>query len=214
MDKYQAFLLSLSVLLPTTAGLVRYRIIPASYRPLLLILILGLSVELVSYLFFYNSSNALPSNIYMLCEVLLFILQFRLWGHILQNKTVFTTLISVVSLLWIYDYFVAGSIFSFNLAFQLVYSMLLVLLAVNQLNWLVVNEKGGILGNPIFITCIAVILFFSYKVLTEIFYYYAPPTEVKSNIFVIETFLNVGYNVLLTIAVICIPPKNSFIQLS
>jgi hypothetical protein len=214
MNKYQAFLLSLSIILPTIAGVVRYRSIPASYRPLIYILLLGLATELTCYLFFYHTSNALPVNIYILFEFLLFTWQFRSWKNILQHKGLFISLITALSSLWVFNNIIMGRINTFNLTFQVVYSLALVLLAVNQLNWLVVNERGLIFRNAKFIVCMAIIVFFSYKAMTEIFYYYAPHNTIKSNIYVIESYLNVAYNIMLTIAIICIPPKNNFIQLS
>lgn len=214
MNKYQAFLLSLSIIIPTIAGLVRYRNIPASYRPLIYLLLIGLANELICYHYFYNSSNAVPVNIYFLCEFLLFAIQFRLWKNILRHNTLFWLLVGVLTALWLYNNLIMGEITSFNLTFQVVYSLVLVLLAVNQLNWLVVNERGTIIGNPVFIICVAVIIFFSYKVLTEIFYYYAPLNPIKNNIFVIESYLNVAYNIMLAIAIVCIPRKSNFIQLS
>lgn len=214
MNKYQAFLLSLSIILPTLAGVIRYRNIPASYRPLIYILLLGLATELTCYLFFYNTSNAIPVNVYILFEFLLFAWLFRSWKNILQHKGLFLALTASLSLLWIFNNIIMGRINTFNLTFQVVYSLVLVLLSVNQLNWLVVNERGSILRNTKFIVCLAVIIFFSYKALTEIFCFYAPHNTVRGNIYVIESYLNVAYNIMLTIAIVCIPPKNNFIQLS
>lgn len=213
MNKYQAFLFSLSILAPAITGVIRYRHIPVSYHPVIYLLLLGLANELTCYLFFYNSSNALPTNIYFLCEFLLFAWQFHNWKNILRIRWLYILLIAGMVSLWIIENIVWGRLFQFSPVFQVTYSLALVLLAINQLSWLVVNDKGRIITNPVFIISIAVIIFFSYKVLTEIFYYYAATDSIKNNIFVIESYLNVGYNIMLTIAIICIPPKRNFIQL-
>lgn len=214
MNKYQAFLLSLSIIAPVITGVIRYRSIPASYYPLIYLLLIGFANEIICYLFFYHSSNAVPNNIYFLCEFLLLTWQFHNWKNILRHVGVFLLLLLLMALLWLSENILFGTITVFNPAFQVCYSLVLVLLAVNQLNWLVVNVRRKILVNTKFIVSVAVIIFFSYKVLTEIFYYYAPDNPVKNNIFVIESYLNVGYNIMLTIAIICIPPKSNFIQLS
>lgn len=214
MNKYQAFLLSLSIVAPVIVGMVRYRSIPVSYHPLIYLLLIGLGNELVCYQFFYNSSNAVPVNIYFLLEFLLFAWLFRNWKNILRNTVLFREIVAAMVLMWFTENILLGNITVFSPFFQVSYSLLLVLLAVNQLNWLVVNEKGRIITNAIFIICIAVIIFFSYKVLTEVFYYYAPIQSIKNDIFVIQAYLNVGYNLLLTIALLCIPPKRNFIRLS
>jgi len=211
MTKTGAFILSLSILIPMIIGLVRYGLIPVSYRPLLYLLFIGFINEMVCYFFFYNSSNALPTNIYFLCEFLLYALQFRKWKNILRNNWLFKSLVFGMSALWFTENIVFQKIIIFSPLFQVCYSFMLVLIAVNQLNWLIVNEKSNIITNPIFIICIAIIIFFSYKVLTEVFYYYAQ-SLIKNNIFVIEECLNVAYNVLLAIAIICIPRKRDFTQ--
>lgn len=213
MNKYQAFLFSLSILAPAITGVIRYRNIPVSYHPIIYLLLVGLTNELTCYFFFYNSSNALPTNIYFLCEFILFAWQFHNWKNILRIRWLYVLLITGMLALWVVENIVMGRLFIFSPVFQVSYSLALVLLAINQLSWLVVNDRGRIIANPVFIISIAVIIFFSYKVLTEIFYYYAATDSIKNNIFVIESYLNVGYNILLTIAIICIPPKRNFIQL-
>lgn len=213
MNKYQAFLFSLSILAPTITGVIRYRNIPASYHPIIYLLLVGLANELVCYLYYYNSSNAVPTNIYFLCEFLLFAWQFRNWKNILRVRWIYLLLVAGMTSLWLAENIVLGRLTVFSPVFQVAYSLALVLLAINQLSWLVVNDRSRIMTNSIFIISIAVITFFSYKVLTEIFYYYAATGSIKNNIFVIESYLNVGYNIMLTIAIICIPPKSNFIQL-
>jgi hypothetical protein len=213
MNKYQAFLFSLSILAPAITGVIRYRNIPVSYHPIIYLLLLGLANELTCYFFFYNTSNALPTNIYYLCEFLLLAWQFHNWKNILRVRWLYLVLITGMTLLWLTENIILGRLTMFSPVFQVVYSLSLILLAINQLSWLVVNDRGRILANPVFIISIAVIIFFSYKVLTEIFYYYAATGSIKNNIFVIESYLNVGYNIMLTIAIICIPQKSNFIQL-
>lgn len=213
MNKYQAFLFSLSILAPAITGVIRYRNIPVSYHPVIYLLLLGLANELTCYFFFYNSSNALPTNIYFLCEFLLFAWQFHNWKNILRVRWLYWLLITGMTTLWITENIIMGRLTMFSPVFQVTYSLALILLAINQLSWLVVNDRGRIMANPVFIISIAVIIFFSYKVLTEIFYYYAATGSIKNNIFVIESYLNVGYNIMLTIALICIPPKSNFIRL-
>lgn len=213
MNKYQAFLFSLSILAPAITGVIRYRYIPVSYHPIVYLLLLGVANEFTCYFFFYHTSNALPTNIYFLCEFLLFAWQFHNWKNILRARWLYLLLITGMTLLWVTENIISGRLTMFSPVFQVAYSLALILLAINQLSWLVVNDRGRIMANPVFIISIAVIIFFSYKVLTEIFYYYAATGSIKNNIFVIESYLNVGYNIMLTIALICIPPKSNFIRL-
>ena len=212
MDRSVAFVLSLSILIPLIIGIIRYRQLPVSYLPLFYLLVFGLLTELVSYTLFYNSSNAFPNNIYVLVEFLLLVWQFRSWKNILRNDWLHKCLVGAVCLLWLSQNFVFGTINQFSALYEVSYSVILILLAVNQMNWLIVNEKTNILFNAIFLICIAIMVFFSYKVLMEIFYYYAPERMIKNNIFSIQSYMNVGYNIILAVAILCIPPKKNFIQ--
>lgn len=210
MSRTEAFLLSQSILIPLIIGLIRYRNIPMSYRPFIYLLFIGFTNEMISYFFFYNISNAVPTNIYFLCEFLLFTIQFRLWKNILKRNWAYRSILIGMLSLWVVENLILGKIGTFNPTFQIGYSFVLVLLAINQVNWLVVNERGKLTTNAIFIISVAVMIFFSYKVLTEVFYYYATDGIIRKNIFTIEVYLNVIYNIMLAIAILCIPRKINF----
>lgn len=213
MDRTIGFILSLSIILPFASGLARYRsTTSASYQPLVILLFIGLINELICYLIYYPASNAVPVNLYYIAEALLLTWQFHLWKNILKPRWAFLLLSGFLSAIWVAENILFGQLTEFSPVFQVVYSIIMILLAVNQLNWLITNEHGIITRNPIFLICTAIIIFFSYKVLAEIFYFYAHDNVMKSNIFVIESYLNVGYNVLLTIAILCIPRKKTFMQ--
>lgn len=212
MDKSLAFILSLSVCIPLITGVIRYGQLPVSYSPLLYLLLAGLLSELSSYILFYNTTNAIPANVYLIVEFLILVWQFRRWKNILRSNIGYGLLVGGMTVFWIVENFVFGRIYEFSSFFLVISAIVLILLAVNQMNWLIVNERGNILLNPVFLICIALIIFFSYKVLTEIFYYYAPERMIKNNIFALQSYVNVGYNIILAIAILCIPPKKNFIQ--
>ena len=175
-------------------------------------IILGLMNEVVVFVFFSSKGSAMPTNIYYLIESILLPWQFRNWGNILKKKRTLITIISVFIVLWIIDYFIIGSIYQYRLIFQLVSAFTLVLLAINQLNWLIENDRRTLTKNPIFLICVGIIAFFCYKIMAEVFFTYAPEITLKRNIFVIESYLNVIYNILLYIAILCIAPKKVFTQ--
>lgn len=203
------FVLSLSILLPCTAGIVRVKNIPAIYYPLILIVWLGLITEIISY---YLINNAIAVNIFSLIEFLLFCLQFRLWKSILYKNSTFYLLTVGMLIFWMVDNIVLMKINNFNSYFLILYPFVLVLLAVNQLNFLIVNFRGNILKNAIFILCIAVIIFYSYKSLSEIFYHYAQDSRTRIAIFSVQIYMNVLFNILFTLAVLCIPRNKTFIR--
>jgi hypothetical protein len=212
MDRLWAFALSLSILLPIVAGIFRFQRLNDVFKAYFILLVVGLCNELVCFLFFYHSSNAVPTNIYFLCEHVLLSIQFYQWRK--GKQKIYMYMMWVLIIAWCTEDILFERICTFSPYFQVAYSLFLILLAVNQLNWLIVNERGNIIKQPVFISCVAIIIFFSYKVITEIFYYYAPKNDIKNNIFVLESYVNVGYHLLLTIAILCIPPKISFIRQS
>ena len=209
-NKLLLFLLSLSILLPTTASIVRYRKLPETYHPLVYMLVLGLFTEVTIFSLFSRSSSALPTNIYYLIESLLLLWQFKSWNDVIKRRNVMMLFMLVFAVAWMIDYLIIGNIFTYRLWFQLLSSLTLILLAVNQMNYLIENDRRTLTKNPIFLICVGIILFFCYKIMAEVFFHYAPEITIKRNIFVIEAYLNVLYNILLFIAVLCITPKNVF----
>lgn len=214
MDKTLSFILSLTILLPLITGIIRFRSLPKSYYPIIILLGVGVLNELISYTFFYKTSNAVPSNLYCLAEALLYCVQFRLWGHTLNIRWYYYSLMSGIVLVWLIENIVLKNIFVFSPVYLIFYSLILILLAVNELNWLIINERRNILKNAIFLFCTGIILFFSYKALMEIFYFYAPDNTAKKHIFGIESYINICINFLYTAAILCIPRKVNFIRLS
>lgn len=205
------FLLSMSILLPIFAGIIRFRKISSIYHPFIYLLFIGILNEFASHwLNSKNQTTAFPTNIYFLIEGLILLWQFRIWKNILRNTTFFWLLFASFIAVWVYDYILLGNIVRFSLIYQLYYSLVIILLCITEINRIIINERNSIIRNPIFIICIGIILFFSYKIMAEVFYCYAPKITMKKNIFVYEAYMNVVYNILLFIAILCIPPKKIF----
>jgi len=208
------FLMSMSILLPTVIGCIRFRQILNSFHPIVYLMVLGTITEIFSYIFWRSSSgDALIYNVYSVIELLFFTWQFRAWGNnVLQRKSIYYGLIGILFIIWLFENFYLGRITEYSPIFWVCYSFTLILLAVNQVNWLIVNERSNMLKNSVFIICIAIIIFYSYKIMVEIFYHYAPANGVKHSIFNVVSYVNVLFNILLAIAIICIPRKKTFIR--
>jgi len=207
------FLMSLSILLPLAIGCIRFRRIVPSYYPIIYLLFIGTLTEIASYLFYKSANDAIIYNVYGIIELFFFSWQFRVWGNnVLRRKPVYYTLIGTLSLIWLFENFYMGRIATYSPIYWVCYSLILILLAVNQMNWLIVNERGNMLKNSVFIICIAIIIFYSYKIMVEIFYHYAPAIGIKHSIFSVVSYVNVLFNLLLAIAILCIPRKKHFIR--
>jgi len=200
------FFFSLSILIPFITGVVRFRNISNAYYPLVYLLTIGTITEITSYII---KNNAPVANTYVLIEFIIFCLLFHKQKQILKRKKWLWLMIFSFSALWFIECIVFAKIMSFDLYYRIVYPFALVLLAVNQLNYLIINERNSIIFNPMFILCCAMIIYFSYKCLIEIFYRYAPDSTIGNSIFSIHVYINVLFNILLTLVVLCIPKKRT-----
>jgi hypothetical protein len=198
------FLLSLSILLPLIAGIIRSAVIQRSYYPIIYLIIAGFVTEMASH---FSDKNAVIANIYILAEFIIYCWQFYNLKNVLRKKSSLYILIFLFTLLWLIENIVLKKITTFDLYYRIIYSFTLVLLAVNQLNYLIINERENILFNAIFILCSAMIIFYSYKCLVEIFFRYAHNSDTEAYIFSIQAYINVLFNILLTLVVLCLPKK-------
>jgi hypothetical protein len=158
----------------------------------------------------------LPSNIYVLLEGLFFTWQFQKWGSFKRRPWIFYTVLGLISGLWIIDNFFIATIHNLSSRYRIGYSIVLVILAIDHINHLIVSERKSFLTNAKFLICIAVIVFFSYKLTAETFYLYALKEEQSSqfaiNIFGILKYVNLFTNLLFAYVVIWIPKKKVFLR--
>ena len=200
------FLLSLSILAPLIAGVVRFSKITKSYYPLIYLIIAGFIAEMASY---FSNGNAAITNVYVLAEYIFYCWLFYNWKNVLTKKNSLFLLIISFTLLWFIENILLNKINTFDQYYRIIYSIALVLLAVNQLNYLVINERENIFLNATFILCCSMIIFYSYKCLMEIFYRYAHNSVIETNVFSIQAYVNVLFNILLTLVVLCLPKKRT-----
>ncbi len=158
----------------------------------------------------------MPSNIYVLLEGLLFVWQFKLWGSFQRRRWVFHVVLAVVFALWIWDNLIVRTIHGLSSFYRIGYSILLVILAIDQINKLIVSERKSFLKNSKFLICIGVIIYFSYKLTTEIFYLEALGKESSSEfvgqIFSIQKYVNLFANLLYAYVILWIPRKKIFLE--
>src|SRR5580765_6155860 len=104
MEPVLTFVISQSILFPIIIGLIRFKTIKAEYLPFFLLLIIGVITEGISFLLIEkNTSNAIPTNIFVLIEWLLLTYQFYVWGFLKKKKRVFFLLFSFPILVWIVE---------------------------------------------------------------------------------------------------------------
>ena len=209
-----AYCSTLSIILPFLVGWARFRAIRQVWWPLLAILSLGLLNEINSIfnLWFIGSAKTVSSNLYTFLEVILTIVLFRKWGHTLQSKPVFWLILMLISSVWVTDNLILGRIGMYSPYSLVPLYICMVMLSVNEINWMIINVRGNLFRQPVFLVCLALLMLFSFFVLVEIFYFYAPDATVKKNIYKIQQYINIIYNCLLTLSFLCIPKKTDFIR--
>ena len=205
-DKTLSIILSMSIAIPSLLALGRISNIHKKYYPFVICLIMGLITELMIAVFFQHSSTAVVYNIYVLLEFPLYCWLFYNWSPGRNNRLVSFLLAGVAIVEWIVENIHFGYIYGISSFYRIFYSFVLVLLAIHRINWLLVNEKKLVLYNASFLICSGIIIFYSYKILIEVFYLYAPP-EAGKQIFKINPYLNTFLNITYALAVLCIPRR-------
>jgi hypothetical protein len=208
------FWLSLTILLPFLVGLVRYRRIGTLYRPFFYLLALGVFNELFSrYLIkgLHIHNNAISSNIFVLLEWVLICWQFHVWGQYARKEVFFAILLFPVAI-WITENLVFANIGIFSPYFRVFYSFLIVLLSVNKINFMITHDDRRLYGNPVFILCIGLIIFFIYRIILEWAYQTSlnGANRTTNTIIMLNAWVNALTNIIFAVALLMIPRPQKF----
>lgn len=207
------FLLSLSVVFPFLTGLLRWRIISRRYYPLFILFSLALLVELVTrYALTNKNLGWVPvNNLYILVESILIPLQFLVWGYMYKKLTTFYIITGVLVLGWVTEHLLLGDITRLHPYFRMFYSLLIVLLSINTINYLVIHEERNLVRHPVFIICTGFIIFFTYQLVYEGIYNIVSDLESidTSKLNTAFSIINAACNILYGIAFLLVPARNS-----
>jgi hypothetical protein len=153
-------------LLPLAIAGIRYKRIDPSYRPFILLLLLGFVNETANYLSIkFWGTNSISFNLFHLVECWLILCQFKVWGFF-KNKKVYIALLVVTSLAWLVENFIYSTILTFNPYFRILYAFLIELIIANRIIY-VITEKTSIVKNAKFLICIGLIIVFMYQIIFE-----------------------------------------------
>ena len=204
---------SYSILFAVIIGLIRFRKINPAYQPFIFITILSLLCEVASPFFIkYYKTNAIVANVFSLLEFLLWLLQFKKWGGFSKpSQWKYPALAFGSITIWLIENLLSG-MFVFNSVFTLVSAFILVFLAIDQVNKLIVEEKNNLLRNSKFLICCGVLIFHTYKIMVESFYVMKinQSNSFLSNIFIILVLVNLFVNLLYALATLWIPTRQRF----
>lgn len=207
---------SYSIAIAVFIGLIRFRNIHRTYQPFIFITIAALLNEITSsYLISNKIGNAPSNNIFGLIECFLWFWQFKRWEAFKRHPWQLPfLLISIVSI-WIIENIVLGKLFTFSSVYSIAYSFLLIFLTINEVNKLIVQEKGNLFKNSRFLICSGTIIFYTYRIMVEPFYLLelSQTQYFMTNIITILVFVNLFVNLLFALAILWIPRRQRFSQL-
>lgn len=163
-----------------------------------------------------GSSTTFNNNLYILAEALLILWQFKEWDFFQNFKNGFIILFIALIIVWFFDHSNKEHFSSINLNFRLFYSLMIVLMSIHINNRLIFTFSGNLLKSPVFLVCNAFTIYFTYKILVEVFWIYGLNTtkSFRIDVYIILTWINALTNILYSIAMVCIPKKPRYIELS
>jgi hypothetical protein len=207
---------SFSILIAVLLGAFRLRQVGRRYLPFFLFLALGFFNEIASEICGRMfQTNALNSDIYSLLDALILLWMFRCW-HLVRRKWIYGVIATAFVLAWIADTMVWGTLFEFSSRFNVFYSVIVVLMAVQYINRLIVSEQRLTLNNAEFLICICLIFFYTATSIVEIFWFFGFENNkyFVGKVYVIIPVVNLVTNLLYALAVLWIPRKPAYITLS
>jgi len=219
-EAFWKFLLSLTIAFPAIVGLIRYRKINLSYRPILIYVFFSLLSELIVGLFITHYGKKIETvywHSFNLFEAIILLFQFYYWKNSSRDKTILRILMLLILVVWVFENFITSSIYQFNAVYLIAYSFFLVLLSVQTINNTIVKQDSWpLVKNATFIICISLIIYFIYNIFVFTLLAKGITNDNKmlmAQVFQIRVYINAVANLLLGVAFCFIPkkfPKNLF----
>ena len=209
-----ATICTMSLAIPAMIAIVRYPVIERKFYPFVILIWVGMANELIALLMIhFFRSNAINNNIYSLLEAFLITWQFRRWNLFRNNLKYYYLLQALFLIAWVAEDFIFLSLHVFNSYFNIIHGFVTVLLSINIINLLITGGQVKLTTNPIFLICIAFILYFTFTILIEIFWRYGfnESRDFRGNIYFILDFINLISNLIFAVALIWMPTKQKYI---
>jgi hypothetical protein len=176
------FILSQAIVIPIIMALIRIKKIDKIYYPLLILLLIGLLSELASFICInVFKTNAPVIKIYSLVECCIILYQLYLWKNGARYRPMFVMLGLVCVIFWIVETIVFKNMNTFSPYFRVFYAFIIVLLSINQINAMMFYQNVTLLKNPVFIICLAFIIFFLYQIIYEASYFIGSDKSTVAN---------------------------------
>jgi hypothetical protein len=230
MDRTYLFFIVLNFVLPGIPfwiGVFRWKKIDERYYPIIVIMGVAFFNELFRFFQLFNyvaklgwplGLSLMGYNLYVLIISILYVMLFRNMGVFAKRKTLMRVILTSFVLFWVTDHFLIPehSIHGTTKYFRIFYSFVLSLLAIQKINMLLVTEKRNLLRNPAFLICICMLFYFLPYIITECITLLIKTVTIdfQQAVYKYRKIANIVIYLIYTLAVIWIPPKRQFIQLS
>jgi hypothetical protein len=209
------FIASFVIIIPAVIALIRFSVIDEVFKPLAYNIWVGLSAEILAHIFRITIKNNLyVFNVYMYFDLITFLWLFYKWGAFEKiSRLKIICSITFFSLLWIWDNLYQHQLGGKNFIFRITYSMVLLLIAIDQLNNVVIkSNRSGNYYTYIYIT-VAVIFYYAYSTFISLFNspLFHPTAQLWKWNMLIYVIINVITNLLFAMSFLWMRKKVKFI---
>lgn len=218
-ERVLPYIASFSILVPAISFFFSGRQIEDKYRPVFYWIFLKMVVELVATgikIIYENEGISIHNariilqvihNFFVLFEMLLlFWMFYEFKNRRPLAKRVYGTLLAICLTVFVAETIYMESIKLLLSWYRIVVSFIFVFIAVDHINYLLVNERRVVWRSAEFLICFGLVLYFCYKLLVEIFTEYADDS-IKPSIYTVQLFVIILFNIILLFAVLCLPRK-------
>jgi hypothetical protein len=205
---------SFTVGIGAVIGWIRIKKTDPAFLPFLWLLLLGFVHELTSFILSYAGySNAITYNFFTLAEALLICFQFYKWGLFEQRPGLYYLLQFLFVTGWMSELLYRASLQEYFSYFIIGYATVLVFMSINMLNRLLFREPGSVLFQPEFLVCMGVVVYFTYTILVEVFWFYGlnKSSAFRLRIYEVFGYINLFTNLVFAFATLWIPLKRHYI---
>jgi hypothetical protein len=213
MSYYVGFFLNLLILIPAITGWIRYKHVDPVFFPFLVFIWVGTAFEVINHcLITLGFYNIVPLNIYFLLESLVSLWIFNKWT-LFSNKLAYLFFIFIFIAAWLAENVIVSKFYlGFNSYFHIFYEFIIVLMSVNMINVILLNERGRLWKNPMFLISACFVLFHTLGVLTEAFMAYGIKfnPNLARNVNRIVAILNTICYFIYTLAILWMPKRQAF----
>ncbi len=202
-----------SILVAGLIAVIRYGKIHKSYRPVIYCVWVACFNEIISFVLAKNGYyTVINNNIYVLIEALLIIHFFNNIRVFKKNKVLFIIIFSCLILIWFLDNQFLKRITSVSSYFRILSSFVIVLLSIISLNNLLLTTRKNLIQNSVFLLCVGFIIYFTYKILVEVFWLYGLNVgrDFQLVIYRILSYINLFTNLVYALAILWMPRKQVF----